>query len=90
MKENAMPEQNTTTAMALDPSRLRDILVTDVGIDPDQLSLRPEASLADLGLDSIALVELSVVLRERHGVGLPDYANTMSFDELAGHLHRTP
>ena len=86
-KENTMTNQNTSDAIALDPPVLREILVADVGIDPEELSQQPETPLADLGLDSIAQVELAVVLQERHGVAeIPDNANSMSFGELAVYL----
>jgi acyl carrier protein len=82
-----MIEQNQHAAITLDPAELRDILVTDVGIDAEQLAEQPTTSLADLGLDSMAQVELGVVLEARHGVtGIPEHTSTMSFDELAGHL----
>jgi acetyl-CoA carboxylase biotin carboxylase subunit len=85
-KENTMSEQSATTS-TLDPTTLRDILVTKVGIDREQLTLRPEASLADLGLDSMAVVELGVALRDEHGLAvLPGHTSTMSFDELAVQL----
>ena len=89
-QENTMTEQNMSDAITLDLPLLREILVTDVGIDSEQLSLQPEAALVDLGLDSIAQVELAVVLAERHGIAaIPDNANAMSFGELGVYLCRT-
>jgi acyl carrier protein len=79
----------TTTTPVLDPTALREILVTSVGIDDAALTEEPHATLADLGLDSMAQVELEVVLRSRHGVQeLPDDTSAMSFDELARRLCR--
>jgi acyl carrier protein len=67
----------------LKPIMLREILVAEVGIDGKTLDSQPQTVLADLGLDSMAQVELGVVLRTQHGVNeLPDDANTMSFDQL--------
>ena len=75
--------QSPLNAPALDPSALRDVLVREVGLDADELAAQPEATLADLGLDSIAQVELGVVLKDRYGVtGLPDETAALSFDEL--------
>ncbi len=77
------------TAAALAPAALREILVTDVGIDAEELDNLPETALVELGLDSMAQVELGVVLRTRHGIpDLPDDANEMSFTEMAAHLCR--
>jgi acetyl-CoA carboxylase biotin carboxylase subunit len=89
------PEQDDTegeetmsdATTALNPSELLEILVTEVGIDPEDLAGQPELALAELGLDSMAQVELGVVLRTQHGVeNLPEDASTMSFTELAHHL----
>jgi len=45
---------------------LMDILVTHLQLDPQ--ALRQESRLEDAGLDSLTLVELSVLLRERADV----------------------
>jgi acyl carrier protein len=76
-------------ASVLNASALREALVEEVGIDAAELSSQPDAALADLGLDSMAQVELAVVLKDRFGVGgLPEEVATMSFTELAGRLCR--
>lgn len=77
----------TTKPPTLDQAALRDILVTSVGIDDAALTEEPQASLADLGLDSMARVELEVVLRSRHGLHeLPESAPELSFAELASRI----
>lgn len=89
-EENTMTSQPSPSPTNLDPTTLREILVSEVGLDVDELATQPAATLADLGLDSIAQVELGVVLRDRHGVSeLPDDTSRMSFDQLAGYLCRT-
>jgi acyl carrier protein len=45
---------------------LREILVTDLQLNPQ--ALHPESRLEDAGLDSLALVDLSVQLQERLNV----------------------
>jgi acyl carrier protein len=75
----------------LNPTAVREILVAYVGIDAQELDEDPHASLAELGLDSLAQVELAVVLRARHGVEQPPEAiGAMSFDELVNSLCGTP
>lgn len=75
--------------MSPTPESLHEILTLDVGLDPATLTANPNASLAELGLDSMALVELGVLLSSRHGIRkLPDEAGEMSFPELVGHLCR--
>lgn len=73
--------------LTLSPAVLREILVFDVGIEPDALADAAGAALADLGLDSLAQVELGVVLHNRYGIDrLPEAMGTMSLDELADRL----
>lgn len=82
-----MSEHGKPVTATLTPPGLRELLATEVGIDPEQLTQHPEIALENLGLDSIAQVELSVVLQQRHGVSeLPEDVSEMSFDELAAYL----
>ncbi|MGR3875630.1 acyl carrier protein [Streptomyces graminifolii] len=55
--------------MTTNPQLVR-ILVEDLGISEDDL--RPDASLNDAGLDSLALAELAELLPARLGVRLGD------------------
>jgi acetyl-CoA carboxylase biotin carboxylase subunit len=80
-------EDTMSNDTTLNPNELLEILVSELGIDEETLANQPESSLADLGLDSMAQVELAVVLRKQHGVAqLPEDANAMSFDQLARHV----
>lgn len=79
--------RTATKTETLDPTTLRRVLVTDIGLDGGQLSDEPQSTLEDLGMDSLAQVELGVVLQGRYGVrDLPEDAATMSFDQLAARL----
>lgn len=49
---------------------LKTILLTDIKVPADRLS--PDTSLDDAGLDSLAIVELSLLLGERLGIDLDD------------------
>lgn len=62
---------------------LREILVTSAGLPPSSLDNSGSQSLADLGMDSLATMELQAIVQTRHGVQLPDEALTMSVLELA-------
>ncbi|WP_410671636.1 acyl carrier protein [Amycolatopsis sp. cmx-4-68] len=46
------------------------LLIRNFGVDPGDV--RPEASLRELGMDSLALEELRVLLEERLGIDLED------------------
>jgi acyl carrier protein len=49
---------------------LRTILIEDLLLDAD--GVRPDASREDAGLDSLAVIELSIVLSQRHGINITD------------------
>ena len=48
------------------------ILLTNCGMDPDAAAATPDASLEELGLDSLAVLELQAVVAERYRVRIPD------------------
>lgn len=49
---------------------LKSILVNDLQLIEDDI--RPEATFDEAGLDSLAVVELSIVLGKRYGVEISD------------------
>jgi acyl carrier protein len=49
---------------------LKSILVNDIGLAEDHI--RPDATLAEAGMDSLAMVELSLVLEKRHSITISD------------------
>jgi len=74
----------TSNTHAIGQAELRQILLDDIGIDGQLLAEAAYCSLGDLGVDSIAQVELSVVLRDRFGITtIPDDVSDMSLDDLA-------
>jgi len=50
--------------------QLKSILVNDLQLVADDI--RPEATLEEAGLDSLGMVELSLVLSKRYGVEVSD------------------
>ncbi|MFD4241868.1 acyl carrier protein [Streptomyces sp. NPDC058525] len=62
---------------------LRDILVNHLQLDPDNLGT--EARLEDAGVDSLAIVELNMLLGERHGteIGEDRLASVTTIGALA-------
>ena len=78
-----MTNQTQALNATLDPAALRTLLVTDIGLDEALLATSPDSTLEDLGMDSLARVELGVVLKSRFGVTeLPEDASTMTLAEL--------
>ncbi len=49
---------------------LKTIMIEDLQLDAD--SVYPGASREDAGLDSLAVVDLSTLLNERHGIPIAD------------------
>lgn len=49
---------------------LKSILVDDIQLKEEDI--RPDATLDEAGLDSLAMVELSIVLAKRYGIELDD------------------
>ncbi|MEW2433327.1 acyl carrier protein [Streptomyces caniferus] len=51
--------------------------------DLDPAEVTPERTFEDLGLDSLALVEMGLMLQERTGISLEDVPLQTSIEELA-------
>jgi len=71
---------------------LKKLLVEDLELDPE--GLLPQATPTDAGLDSLALVELGMLLPTRCGVNIADdeLAATATLDDLDRlvEAHRNP
>ncbi|MFV2084008.1 SRPBCC family protein [Micromonospora sp. LOL_021] len=59
------------------------ILVRNCGLDPAGAADSPAASLAELGLDSLALLELQAVVADRYQVRIPPESVDLSIVEIA-------
>ncbi len=75
-------------------AKVQEILVNQLGVQPDQLT--PEADIrADLGADSLDIVEIGMTVEETFSVTFPDEAmdaiHTVAdlHEALAEHLQRT-
>ncbi|MEW1748830.1 acyl carrier protein [Streptomyces angustmyceticus] len=51
--------------------------------DLDPADVTPERTFEDLGLDSLALVEMGLMLQERTGISLEDVPLQTTIEELA-------
>ncbi|MDG4800540.1 SRPBCC family protein [Micromonospora sp. WMMD980] len=74
--------------MTLAPDRpltgeITEILVTHCGLDPDAAAGAPAASLEELGMDSLALLELAAVVADRYRVKIPEQADGLSIAGVA-------
>ncbi|MEV6376808.1 SRPBCC family protein [Micromonospora musae] len=68
---------------------ITDILVTHCGLDPEVAARAPAASLEELGLDSLALLELSAVVADRYRVQIPEQAAQLSIPAVADLVARS-
>ncbi|MFV2108903.1 SRPBCC family protein [Micromonospora sp. LOL_015] len=59
------------------------ILVRNCGLDPAGAADAPAASLAELGLDSLALLELQAVVADRYQVRIPPESADLTIVEIA-------
>jgi acyl carrier protein len=51
---------------------LRNILVNRVGLPEDAVQDDPNASFEDMGLDSLAFVEIQLAIQQDYGFTIPD------------------
>ncbi|RZU76495.1 aromatase [Micromonospora kangleipakensis] len=69
-------------------TEITDILVTHCGLDAETAARSPAASLEELGMDSLALLELSAVVADRWRVRIPEQAGQLSIAGVAGLVAR--
>ena len=51
---------------------LKRILVDRVGLEEDKVVDDPDASFEDMGLDSLAFVEIQLAMQQEYGFNIPD------------------
>ncbi|HEX4722674.1 MAG TPA: acyl carrier protein [Pseudonocardiaceae bacterium] len=68
-----------TTALR---GELEEILVRAAGVAADTLVTANDECLAELGLDSLAAMELQAVVQNRFGIRIPDESLEMTLPEL--------
>ncbi|MBE1491207.1 SRPBCC family protein [Plantactinospora soyae] len=59
------------------------ILVRHCGLDAEAATAAPTASLEELGMDSLALLELQAVVADRYRVQLPEESGALSIAEIS-------
>ncbi|MEU4569173.1 SRPBCC family protein [Micromonospora sp. NPDC023956] len=64
-------------------TEITDILVAHCGLDPAAAARAPDACLAELGMDSLALLELQAVVADRYGAGIPTETGHLSIPAVA-------
>lgn len=51
---------------------LKDILVNRIGLPDDQVVNDPNLAFEDMGLDSLAFVEIQLAVQQQYGFTIPD------------------
>ncbi|MGI5151071.1 SRPBCC family protein [Plantactinospora sp. CA-294935] len=77
------PTQREPVPGPVTAAEITAILVQHCGLDADAAAAAPSASLEELGMDSLALLELQAVVADRYRVQLPEEAGRLSIAEVA-------
>ena len=64
------------------------ILVKKVGLAPQTLAGNPDGSLEDLGLDSLAVLELQIVITKQYGVEIPDESGELNVGQIVDFINQ--
>jgi aromatase len=59
------------------------ILVRNCGLDPDTAAANPAACLEELGMDSLAVLELQAVVTDLYRVEIPEGSGKSTITEIA-------
>jgi acyl carrier protein len=74
------------TAPRVTVDEVREILVADTGVAREALQGQDATPLEDLGLDSLAILQVQSRIDRRYGVELPDDALSMSVAGLVAFI----
>ncbi|MGH3758558.1 phosphopantetheine-binding protein [Actinophytocola sp.] len=74
--------------MAVSFGDIESILVKKVGLAPQALADGPENTLEELGLDSLAVLEVQIVITKQYGVEIPDESAELSVGEIVEFINQ--
>jgi acyl carrier protein len=63
------------------------LLVKKVGLAPQSLADNREGTLEELGLDSLAVLELQIVVTKAYGVEIPDESGELNVGEIVDFIN---
>jgi acyl carrier protein len=67
---------------------IESLLVSKVGLAQQVLADNPEGTLEDLGLDSLAVLELQIVITKQYGVEIPDESGELNVGEIVDYINQ--
>jgi aromatase len=76
-----MPSGRPSTG-PITAAELERLLIAKTGADPVIFEGAGDVSLVDLGIDSLAVLELQAVVKQEFGLTVPDDASMMSVSEI--------
>nr|MDT0657301.1 SRPBCC family protein [Micromonospora sp. DSM 115978] len=82
-----MTLEHDVTRLATDAD-IAGILIRNCGLDPEAAAGTGPVSLADLGLDSLAVLELQAVVAQTYRVQIPDEARDLTIAQITEHINR--
>lgn len=68
-------------------SDIEALLVSKVGLAAQVLAENPEGTLEDLGLDSLAVLELQIVITKQYGIEIPDESGELTVGEIVDFIN---
>jgi acyl carrier protein len=77
---------DNTTVGPITSSAIRDLLITKTGADPEIFDGTAHLSLAELGIDSLAVLELTAVMDGVYGLKVPSNALELTLDDIAAEV----
>lgn len=66
---------------------LMDLLVQKAGLGRDSTTDDPDARFNDVGLDSLAFLQLQTELQNEYGIELPDDPQGITFGEIINYVN---
>jgi acyl carrier protein len=81
-----MTVRSQDDATGVTATDIEQILITSTGAAPDVFAGREGAALNDLGIDSLAVLELQAVLSDRFGVVIPEESHRFSVAEIVAYV----
>jgi acyl carrier protein len=84
LEELTMTTHQTKPAALLD--ELRGIITQGAGVAPDVLATADDTTLEELGLDSLATMEVRAIVESRLAVTIPEESGEFTVRQLADYL----
>jgi acyl carrier protein len=68
-------------------TEIQNLLISRTGADPEIFEQGNGLSLEELGIDSLAVLELSAVVEDKFSLEVPEDALGMTIDQIVAHVN---